>query len=185
MKIEGTFPRGRRKDRETAGDRNLRLLAEVAVWASRFPCQNANRPRCECAPCAAKRLVRDVPIRAASERFPLPPYTECSSWKLGVFAATGMLRESGWDEHVAPLVNDGDRLSDLVEMKLNLVRRRKARKVKLAAEQGWAIVHPSGKVETDYFHVKWAERERKQWHKTYRPDCKMVRATLILRNESR
>jgi hypothetical protein len=50
---------------------------------------------------------------------------------------------------------------------------------------GWVIVHPNGWVETDYFNakkwiVKGVAMTRRTWRKHYRPDCKMVQATMVV-----
>lgn len=47
----------------------------------------------------------------------------------------------------------------------------------------WAIIHPSGWVEVDYFDCRaWTDKgrrvSRETWRLAYRPDCRMVRATL-------
>ena len=53
--------------------------------------------------------------------------------------------------------------------------------------RGWTIIHPDGRIELDYFYTKnWynpkigKKRGRENWRKHFRPDCKIVRATLII-----
>lgn len=53
---------------------------------------------------------------------------------------------------------------------------------------GWVILHPDGSVETDYFRsAKWSSKgvevSRATWRKRYRPECRMVRATLTIPGE--
>jgi ABC-type antimicrobial peptide transport system ATPase subunit len=77
------------------------------------------------------------------------------------------------------------RLDDCILWKLN-IGRKKPRKndTHRIMVSGWVILHPNGQVETDYFHSRrwwWGEGKyvsRETWRKTFRPDCRMVRATL-------
>lgn len=53
--------------------------------------------------------------------------------------------------------------------------------------KGWVFIHPSGRVEFQYFHMRrWDDhdgdrriRSRRQWHKTWRPTCQCVRFVAI------
>ena len=52
--------------------------------------------------------------------------------------------------------------------------------------KGWVFIHPDGHIETDYFHAKkWDDKgrrvSREAWHRSYRPECAMVRADLVVR----
>lgn len=52
---------------------------------------------------------------------------------------------------------------------------------------GWAIVHPNGWIEMDYFDTRnfhtgpdrnYKRISAQKWRETFRPDCQMVRVTV-------
>ena len=51
---------------------------------------------------------------------------------------------------------------------------------------GWAIVHPAGWVELDYFDVvRWTSKlgvrvSRAAWQRQFRPRCRIVRVTVTI-----
>lgn len=52
------------------------------------------------------------------------------------------------------------------------------------SKEGWVIVHPSGHVELDYFNAlefndKGRPVSRFEWKRLYRPNCEMVRGTVV------
>lgn len=51
--------------------------------------------------------------------------------------------------------------------------------------EGWVFVHAGGFVETDYFNVRrFTDKGRRisavRWREKYRPNCRMVKATLTV-----
>ncbi|MCK9459471.1 MAG: hypothetical protein M0R80_07525 [Proteobacteria bacterium] len=63
-----------------------------------------------------------------------------------------------------------------------------------ALAEGWAIIHPDGRVEMDYFDCRVFHRPHsfdpaidntectaEEWCKHFRPDCKIIKAQVIER----